>query len=426
MTPRGGVRGLLARVGGEHARSLFFNRLWVGAAVGVLLVGLLSERSALTLLALLTLLSAGLMAGWNRATLAMLSCERLLPTTRAMPGDVIPMTVTVTNRKPLPVPWLTIEEDLPEHLEPVDRPTTVSGNSGRRVLSLGTGLGAWEQVSWRIDLRCRARGVATVGAATLRSSDPLGFFTNRAVVPGEHTVLVLPRIVRIPAPSLPSLQPLGDVKALRQVVTDPLRIVGVRDYQPEDPFRSIHWKATARQGRLQVRVAEPTTALQLAIFVNLDTFDHYWEGLDIATAERVIEVAAAVAAWADRARVAFGMYGNGVVAGMDQALRVPPARDPAQLGRVLEGLAKISPYSTLPFTKVLDAESGRFPWGSTVIVITRMMPPQLASRLAAMTERGLRVVLLPVGDCPIPAVRRLSVRSVEAAWGSADPIADAS
>ena len=46
-------------------------------------------------------------------------------------------------------------------------------------------------------------------------------------------------------------------------LADPLRTVGVRDYHPEDSFRHLHWKATARAQQLQVRVFEPTTVTQL-------------------------------------------------------------------------------------------------------------------------------------------------------------------
>jgi hypothetical protein len=153
--------------------------------------------------------------------------------------------------------------------------------------------------------------------------------------------------------------------------------------------------------------------LQLAIFANLDTFEHYWEGLDVVTAERVIEVAASVASWATGERYAVGMYANGVVAGSDQALRVPPGRGPAQLPRVLEGLAKISPYSTVAFVRSVRAGSVRLPWGSTVVVVTSLLPEGLLAQLTGLMAGGYRVVLVTVGEVDVPLVRGLVVRRVE-------------
>jgi uncharacterized protein (DUF58 family) len=47
---------------------------------------------------------------------------------------------------------------------------------------------------------------------------------------------------------------------------DPLRTIDIRDYQPEDDLRHIHWKATARRAQLQVRAFEPAETLTLVFF----------------------------------------------------------------------------------------------------------------------------------------------------------------
>jgi uncharacterized protein (DUF58 family) len=219
--------------------------------------------------------------------------------------------------------------------------------------------------------------------------------------------------VVLPDLALPSREPLGEIRAARVLLADPSRVVGVRDYRTDDPFRSIHWKATARQGKLQVRVPEPTTALRLGIFVNLDTFDHYWEGLDLELSERAIVAAASLARWADRARYAVGVYANGLIAGSDQALRVPPGRGVGQLPRILEGLAKVSPFSTVPFARVVAAEAPRFPYGATFAIVTSRMPDALAGVLLQLLRAGHRVVLLPLEDCPIPPLRGLIVRRLD-------------
>jgi hypothetical protein len=150
----------------------------------------------------------------------------------------------------------------------------------------------------------------------------------------------------------------------------------------------------------------------LGIFANLDTFDHYWEGLDVEVAEQVIEIAASIAIWADRQRFATGIYANGIVAGSDQALRIPPGRGPAQVPRILEGLAKLTPYSTVNFARVLGLETHRFPWGSTLVIVTRMMPEALQAQIASLIATGNRVVLVPIDECPIPEIRGLIVREV--------------
>jgi uncharacterized protein (DUF58 family) len=398
-------------------RSLFFNRVWIVGAAIVLLIGVATGTPALSLLALLVLVTAGVGAGWNRWALAGVEYRRQISADRVFPGDEVTLTITVVNRKPLPLPWLAIEDELAEALQPLDRETTMSGTTGRRVLRIVTNVRPFERVTWRVPVRCPARGVQTLGPVTLRAADPFGFFASRVTLDVWGAVLVYPRLISLPEMGFPPRLALGETRVVRHLLSDPARVVGVRDYRPDDPFRSIHWKASARQGTLQVRIAEPTTTLQLTIFVNLDTFEHYWEGLDVVTAERVIEVAASLAAWAAGQRYAVGVYANGVVAGSDQSLRVPPGRGPAQLPRLMEGLAKISPYSTVAFGRTLRAGSARLAWGSTVVVVTSLVPEGLPAQMARLMASGHRVVLVTVGKVEVPTIRGLVVRRVEEVAG---------
>ncbi len=423
----GSRRGATAGGEGGSTRSLFFNRAWIGGAGIVLLVGVATGVTALSLLALLVLVTAGVGSLWNRWSLVKVEYTRELSADRAFPGDEVTVTITVVNRKPLPLPWLVIEDELAEALQPLDRETAMSGTSGRRVLRIVTNVRPYERVTWRVPVGCPTRGLHTFGPVTLRAADPFGFFANRATLHLADAIVVYPRVTPLPELGFPPRLALGETRVVRHLLSDPSRVVGVRDYRPDDPFRSIHWKATARQGALQVRIAEPTTTLQLAIFVNLDTFEHYWEGLDVATAERTIEVAASVASWATGERYAVGVYANGVVAGSDQALRVPPGRGPAQLPRVLEGLAKISPYSTMAFVRTVGAGSARLPWGSTVVTVTSLLPEGLLAQLTGLMTGGYRVVLVTVGEVEVPHVRGLVVRRVEGVERAApvDPAKDA-
>ncbi|MGH2535474.1 MAG: DUF58 domain-containing protein [Thermomicrobiales bacterium] len=399
--------------GEGRGRSVFFNRLWIGGAALVLLIGMAAGEAALALLALLVLITAGLAWAWNRYALAGVVYTRDLSATRVFPGDEVTLSIGVRNWKPLPLPGLAIDDEIAEALLPLNRKTTIGAGPGRRILHFTTSVRPFERVSWRVPLRCERRGLHALGPAVLRSGDPFGFFTSRLTVADEATVLVYPRVHAIADLGFPTRQPFGETRVSRHLLTDPARVVGARDYRPDDPFRSIHWKATARQMRLQVRVHEPTTTLQLGVFVNLDTFEHYWEGLDVDLSERAIEVGASIAAWAVGQRYATGVYANGIVAGSDQALRIPPGRGPSQLPHILEGLAKLTPYSTLNFPRLFKIEAGRFPWGSTTIVVTGMMPEALTAQLAAMLAGGLRVVLIPLGDCPVPSLRGLVVRRID-------------
>jgi hypothetical protein len=48
--------------------------------------------------------------------------------------------------------------------------------------------------------------------------------------------------------------------------------------------------------------------------------------------------------------------------------------------------------------------------GSTAVVITSILQTGLQAHMLALVAVGHRVVLIPVGDCPTPAIRGLIVR----------------
>ncbi len=400
---------------GAGSRSVFFSAAWFYLAGALVLLGMATGHGGMTLLGLLVLLSGGAAWGWNRICLDGVTYTRHVSAERALPGDEITLTLTVTNRKLLPIPWLSLEEEMSDGLLVSDRTVTPSGTAGRQLLRITSGFRPYERVTWRVRLTCPKRGLHPIGPAVLRSGDIFGFFTNRLAVSAADRVLVYPRVVDLGRLVLPSREPLGEIRARRNLLVDPSRVVGVREYRPEDPFRSIHWKATARQGTLQVRVAEPMTALRLGIFANLDTFDHYWEGLDLDLAERIIVAAASLAVWADRGGYAVGLYANGLVAGSDQALRVPPGRGLGQVPRLLEGLAMVSPFSTLPFPAILAGEGRRLPYGSTVGVVTSRFSDTLAGVVLQLLDANRQVVVFPLGGCEVPPLRGLIVRHLDEA-----------
>jgi uncharacterized protein (DUF58 family) len=186
---------------------------------------------------------------------------------------------------------------------------------------------------------------------------------------------------------------------------DPARTIGVREHQPEDGFRRIHWKATARKQELQAKIYEPTTSFTLMVFVNVATFDKYWFGTIPELLERCITVSASVSHFAAERRYVVGLIANGCVPRSDQPIKVLPGRDPQQLTRILEALAAVTPVATQDISELLTRESPRLPWGATLVVVTANVNDQLNNTLLRLYAAGRRLVLISLApECPDPFV----------------------
>ncbi len=385
-----------------------FSPAWLDLIFIVLLVGFLIRSHVLVALGLLLILTIAIAWVWNRYALEGVAFERRFSQTKLFPGDECEMVISLTNRKLLPLAWVRWEDRFPEKVELLRGRLHPSAVPGSRVLSRGTTVRWYQQVRWRYRLRCQTRGYYTFGPVSLYAGDVFGFFQRDTASEQTDHILVYPKVVPLDELGIPARYLLGETRAPRQLFTDPVRTVGVRDYRPGDPFRHIHWPATARRQQLQVKQFEPVATLQMAIFLDLDTFAHYWEGLRTEITELGISAAASVARAAFEAHYAVGLYVNGVAAESDQTVRIAPSRNPQQLQTILEELAKLVPFSTCRMARLLPTVLPRLALGTTLVVISSLAQEGLLPVLLRLRDRGRRIALLYLGDEP-PAIPGIQV-----------------
>lgn len=374
----------------------------------VMILAIATGQGVLALVCALLLFTAGLAWLWNRWSLARVSYQRTLSQPRAFPGDEVELAIRITNRKPLPLARLDVQDFIPLGLEVVGH-TLVTDRSDRQILHRSASLRWYEGLTWRYQLRCLKRGAYRLGPAQLNAGDPFGLYHSSVESPRQAALVVYPRLLPLEDLNLPLRRPLGELRA-RQLISDPLRTVGIRDYHPDDPLKDIHWNATARVGALQTRIYEPTAAFELAIFLDLDTFERYWEGIDPDQVERMISAAATLARAGLDDGYAVGLYVNGAPVEFEQLVRLPPSRSPAQFERILETLARLTPYSITPMPRMLRLAARDLPWGATLLLISVITSEGTRAALLRQRERGRSVAWLYLGEDAPPAVPGVLVR----------------
>lgn len=377
-----------------------FRRQTLQGLLLLLLLALAARQELLALVCALVLLTAGLALVWNRWALARVSYERELGQLRAFPGDEVELVLRIENRKPLPLTMLDVRDKIPAGVE-VLGPKIYADRDGKHVLQRATSMRWYEGITWRYRVRCDRRGSYRFGPATLAAGDPFGFYQSFKDVPHHTSLVVYPRPLPLDELRLPSRHPLGQLRA-RQLVADPLRTIGVRDYHPDDPIKDIHWSATARTGTLQTRVYETTTTRELALFLDLDSFEQYWQGIDEQQVERLISATATIVQTGLADGYAVGLYVNGSPAQFEQLVRLPPGRSPAQLERIMDTLARLTPISVTSIAHVLRVSSGDVPWGTTLLLLSGIAPAATCAALARLSGRGRSVAWLYLGDGPPP------------------------
>lgn len=390
----------------DDARALFtgprlerLRAILVAATVaGLVAVALRQPVLALTSFAVALTLTVGFV--WQRFGLVAVRYCRQFSQSHAFPGEELWLELSVENNKLLPLPWLEVEDEFPAdlafpglELDPSPKPKTV-------VFRTLFSLRPYERVRRRYRFAATRRGYYRFSRARLRTSDPFGLALAGRTETTTNELIVYPAVRPLPAFGLPAKQPLGEQRPVRPLVDDPTRYRGVRPYVPGDLPRRIHWRATARTGELQSKQFEQAATPTLALFLDSNTFEHYWEGLDPEKLEQAISLCASLAAWGLEEGYQVGLYVNAPRAGGERFIRLLPSQHPRQLQRILEALALLVPYTGYRIELLVAAESRLLPWGASVVVITSVVTEALRRTLLSLRKQGHAMALLTVGVDP--------------------------
>jgi uncharacterized protein (DUF58 family) len=301
---------------------------------------------------------------------------------RAFLDQEIPVTLVVSNPTVLPAVWLQLHESLPVDL--------IIPNFYHQVISIGPR----KENTLTYLLHANKRGYYNIGPTFLRTGDLFGLVKDLSANRPADFLIVYPKIVPIPRLKLPSRSPFGTIKHYNPVFEDPSRSFGKREYRNGDSFKRIDWKATAISRRLQVKVFEPSIALETQIILNLSSEDYPIHNRYYDT-ELAIIIAASVANWAVENKQSVGVLTNGIDPLTNAA---PPAQVPrrgsSHLMSILEILARVQTSTNLPFATLLHRSTAELSWGTTLILITSQLNEAIMDEIFQAQRLGLNPFIL--------------------------------
>ncbi|MEO5951879.1 MAG: hypothetical protein ABIQ44_05345, partial [Chloroflexia bacterium] len=205
------------------------SRAWFWVAAALLVIGALFSQP---LFALGLVLSAALFVAWawTRWCLINLGVERRFSHSRAFWGEEVTMDHIFVNNKPLPLPWLAVEDNYPSALKFLSPTPTYASVSRMMVFNAVFSLGWYERITRHYHFKCTARGEHIFGPLDIRAGDIFGLFRRAATIATPGSLLVYPRYVPVEQLGIPARQVFGDYKSTEMLVTDPLRLRTVREY----------------------------------------------------------------------------------------------------------------------------------------------------------------------------------------------------
>ena len=411
------TRGLEARFRRpelESSRGALMNplaELFTLLLIAVVLIGAISREPIIAAVGALAFVVAMASRVWAALALEEITIDRTASVNHAFLGDEIEITFTVENKKPLPVPWLEINEYVPRGLLVEGFKAAEQSYLGGAEMTASTSLGSYERVKVKRRLTALHRGMYRLGKTRLRSGDLFGLYP--AVATLEHTpwaLYVYPAIKSIPGFSLPARRPIGDSLSRERLWDDPSRPAGVREYRPGDPIKNIDWKTTAKRDELYVRQFDPSVSEHAVIFAEAITTNVPWEGFRSDVLEGTMTAVASIARHALDLGYKVGLVTNGVSASSASHAVVPPSSGPTQLTILLESLAMVHPIGVRSLDELARSRRGVIPPGSTLIHVGGIYHRRTMEYLLGLRRSGHPVIVLHTGREEPPEYPEFEVR----------------
>ena len=240
-------------------------RCLLAAGAAAALCGLaLGERDLLRVacfLVALPLVAAAVVA----RTRFRLSCARAISPARVPAGQPAEVSLLLENVSYLPTGLLLLEDEVPY---------TLGGRPRFTVDRIGPG----QHRTVRYPVRSDARGRYRIGPLRLRLADPFGLVELTRSFTAVDRLTVVPAVQALPPVRLGGAWESGGESVSRSVAIRGDDDAATREYRHGDDLRKVHWRSTARVGKLMVRRAERPWQSRATVLLDTRAGAHRGDG----------------------------------------------------------------------------------------------------------------------------------------------------
>ncbi len=311
---------------------------------------------------------------WARDLGQTLQAERRLKFGWVGVGDRLVEEFVIRKSGWLPALWVELQDD---SNVPAYNPDVVRGLDNN-------------SIRWTAEAICQQRGGYRLGPWRLLCGDPFGIFQVTYHYPVSDEIVIHPPIhLNLPI-TLPAGQSGGQVRAQERAWQAVINAAATRPYQPQDPYRWIHWRQTAHTGHLQVRLFDQDAAGDIWLLLDLQAALQLGEGRD-STEEHMVILAASLAAQALNENRAVGLAAYSVPPQVAH-----PSKGEGQQWRILRSLALLRANGEVNIGRSIQDVGRLAKRGSAVAVITPNGEADWHADLSGLTRQGIKasVILL--------------------------------
>ena len=284
---------------------------------------------------------------YSRACLKNVDVSLSMSAATATEGDKLVLTEVIFNRKWLPLPWLAVKFQVDRELEFADHTAaSVSDFYYRNDLFH---ILMHQKITRRLNFTCSKRGYYAIRGLEVTGWDILMEKKYIRQYECNARLTVYPATLEMHETDALCTLIYGHMRTQYPIYPDPFSFRGIREYAPNDPMKSINFKASAKAQELMVNVWDFANARQVVLLLDIARYialhNEYLE-------ERTIKIIASLAERLNSQGVPVAFISNATNSRNTPA----PASRSQHLRAILESLAHIdfSAQETTAFADIVD------------------------------------------------------------------------
>lgn len=343
--------------------------------MGLFIAALLLHQATLILLAIpfLTYLMMGILRSPGKPDV---EAARHLSRVLGDAGELIEMRVSIHNRASSAIN-IHLQDPLFPSME------TVEGSASRYVYA-APGESGELAYAFRV-----GRGVYGWKTIHVIATDPFCLFEQAQDLPAALELLIRPapvRLRRLPLRPFITRHIPGSMPA--RLAGSGTSFFGIRDYQPGDPLRKLHWRMTARHpGELFTKEFEQDEIADIGVILDARALEGDQEG-ENSFFEQTVGAAASLADLFLREGNRLGLLVFG-----DRMIAHYPGNGKKHLHRIERTLAQVRPSRYISMEYLSYFSYRLFPRQSMIFMVSPLGPRDLPA-YSRMAAEGYQVILL--------------------------------
>ncbi|MGO1367967.1 MAG: DUF58 domain-containing protein [Senegalia sp. (in: firmicutes)] len=311
---------------------------------------------------------------WPELSIKNVRYNRFIDKDIVFPNEEIVITTVISNHKIIPLPWIEMYSELSEPIKYIDQSYKYKKNINTNIYKVITSLLPFQKVTRKNKFYINKRGYYNIDNIRLTIGDFIGISKGLMNIKSPISIVVYPEIKNINDLIVDENEPQGEISVNRFIISDPLAIKGVREYNFNDSFNIIDWKATARFNNLYVKDFDFTSEKSIQIILNVQCNEIPWADNDEYSIEKGVDISAAIMNDSIESGIPVGFSTNSILLSdnliEEKIITISPNTNINIAEEILNILARISLLFKVKVSDLLYETVNNYKRDTTFILIT--------------------------------------------------------